>query len=418
MRIVVIPIYYPVERCIMALEIRPIKQEEHDEFLRLVNIAFASEGDFPLQMPPEWTLCGFHDGKMATTYAAWPLTMRFNGGAVPIAGVTTVGTLPIYRRRNYLRQVTARHFELLHELGERPIAALFASMAAIYQRYGYAVVSTRAAYTLEPRYLEWAMDPRLSGELCEEGEDSNDRLLDIYHRFIERRTGYLERKGDFMKIPGAPFATLMPPSKAVTARVTYCEDGKPTGYVFYTAERDKRPGLEMGHTLTIHDLAWLSVPAYHAIWEYLAKMDLVNDIFWYGAPPDDPLKHLLLEPRKLNVKCGDGLLGRIVDVERALPLRKYSREAELTFEVIDDLCPWNRGTWKLDTSPDGSAITRTDQTPQLVMPVSTLAMLSFGQISATEAARMGRLDVTDSGALAAWDDAMRTEYRPYCANSF
>ena len=402
----------------MALEIRPIKPEEHDEFVRLVRIAFASENEFTYKMPPEWTLCGFNDNKMATTYAAWPLTMRFNGGAVPIAGVTAVGTLPIYRRRNYLRQVTARHFELLHERGVRPISALFASLAAIYQRYGYAVVSTRSTYTVDPRYLKWAIAPRLSGQLCEESVDSNDRLLDIYHRFIERRTGYLERSGDFLQIPGAPFATLSPPSKAVTTRISYWEDENPLGYVVYTAERDRRPDQAMGQTLTILDLAWLSVPAYYAIWEYLAKMDLVNDIFWYWVPPDDPLRYLMLEPRQLNVKCGDGFLARIVDVERALPLREYPREAELIFEVVDDLCPWNGGVWKLDTSPDGSAITRTDRTPQLVMPVSTLATLAFGHLSATEAARMGRLDVTDPGALSAWDDAMRTEYRPYCANSF
>jgi predicted acetyltransferase len=401
----------------MAFEIRPIKPEEHSEFLRLVKIAFAAEDEFPLQMPPEWTLCGFHGGKMATTYAAWPLTMRFNGATVPIAGVTMVGTLPIYRRRNFLRQVTARHFEQLHERGERPIAALFASRAAIYQRYGYAVVSTRSSYNVEPREIKWAVNPRLSGEFREEGE-SNDRMLDIYHRFIERRTGYLERKGDFMKIPGAPFATITPPTKVIKARITYWEDGNPLGYIVYTAERDKRLGRKMGHTLSIQDLAWLSVTAYQAIWEYLANMDLVNDILWFGVPPDDPLPHLLLEPNQLNIKCSNGLMARIVDVERALPLRGYSKEVELVFEVVDELCPWNRGTWKLDTSPEGSKIARTTETPQIVVPVSTLAMLAFGHVSATQAARMGRLDATDAGALSPWDDAMRTEYRPYCANSF
>jgi len=402
----------------MALEIRPIEPGELDEFNRLVRIGFASEDDFKVEMPPEWTLCGFQDGKMATTYAAWPLTMQLNGVAAPIAGVTMVGTLPVFRRRNYLRQVTARHFEMLYEQGERPISALYASMAAIYQRYGYAVVSTRTAYTVEPRYLALTRALKLSGEVREEGDDEDDRLLDIYHRFIERRTGYLQRSGDFMKIPGAPFATLMPPSKAVRSRVVYWEDGEPTAYVIYSAERDMRPGRIMGQMLMILDLAWLTVPAYHAIWDYLAKMDLVNEISWFQAPADDPLRHLLLEPRKLNITCGDGILARIVDVERALPLRRYSKEAKLVFEVVDDLCPWNRGTWRLDTSPDGSVIARTSETPQLVMPVSTLAMLVFGHLSATEAARMGRLDVTDSGALAAWDDAMRTDYRPSCANSF
>jgi hypothetical protein len=52
------------------------------------------------------------------------------------------------------------------------------------------------------------------------------------------------------------------------------------------------------------------------------------------------------------------------------------------------------------------------------MPVSTLAMLFFGQITASEAARMGRLDVSDNKALQLWDRVMRTEHRPFCADMF
>ena len=52
------------------------------------------------------------------------------------------------------------------------------------------------------------------------------------------------------------------------------------------------------------------------------------------------------------------------------------------------------------------------------MPVSTLAMIIFNQISATEAARMGRLDVLEPSALSLWDAVMRTAYRPFCADKF
>jgi len=45
-------------------------------------------------------------------------------------------------------------------------------------------------------------------------------------------------------------------------------------------------------------------------------------------------------------------------------------------------------------------------------------MLVFGQISATEAARMERLDVLEHGALSSWDRVMRTAYRPFCADMF
>jgi hypothetical protein len=52
------------------------------------------------------------------------------------------------------------------------------------------------------------------------------------------------------------------------------------------------------------------------------------------------------------------------------------------------------------------------------MPISTLAMIVFGQINATEAARMGRLDVHDARSLSAWDDVMRTKYPLFCADEF
>src|SRR5512135_3089902 len=54
-------------------------------------------------MSPNWTLCGFVDGELATTYAAWPLQIRFDGNPVAMAGVTWVSTHAAHRRRGYLR---------------------------------------------------------------------------------------------------------------------------------------------------------------------------------------------------------------------------------------------------------------------------------------------------------------------------
>ena len=174
----------------------------------------------------------------------------------------------------------------------------------------------------------------------------------------------------------------------------------------------------MGQRLAIQDLVWLSPPAYSAMWGFLSNMDLISRVDWGKAPPDDPLPHLLLEPRKLNITSADGLLARIVDLERALPQRRYNGEATLIMDILDDLCPWNNGAWKLTVSPEGNQIVRTAQAAQLKMPVSTLAMLMFGQISASQAAAMGRLDENIAGSLPLWDDVMRTRSCPFCADSF
>ena len=147
-------------------------------------------------------------------------------------------------------------------------------------------------------------------------------------------------------------------------------------------------------------------------------MDILEEVKWGQVPIDDPLRHLLKEPRMLDMKSTDGVYGRIVDVAKAMDKRGYDREGKLIFRITDDLCKWNQGTWILETSPDGATITPSSETPQLEMPASTLSLLYFGQVSATEAARMGRLNVNDPNSLPVWDQVMSTRYKPACADGF
>ena len=144
---------------------------------------------------PEMTLCAFIDGQVATSYAAWPYTMRFNGASVPVAAITFVGTRPVYRRRGCLRSVITRHFEQLYEQSQQAVAVLFASQAAIYQRYGYAVVSTRNSYVVAPRHLAFTrpFDMPDDGCLRDATDDGAAVFQAIYDRFVMDRTGYLER---------------------------------------------------------------------------------------------------------------------------------------------------------------------------------------------------------------------------------
>jgi predicted acetyltransferase len=403
----------------MEPEIRSARAEEMEEFTRCARIGFGLPPEFKIELQPDWTLCAFSGGKLATSYAAWPLTMQFGAAQVPVAGVTMVSTLPVYRRRNYLRKVTEAHFSRLHECGGSSITALFASMAAIYQRYGYAVVSTRSGYSVEPQYLRFALKMPENGSFQEAGEADQEVMLDIYHRFIAGKIGYLRRGKGMQVAPGAAFSVWNSQPPALPAvKLIYRQAGTPLGYVIYSQVRDIGQGNPMGQRLVVQDLVWLSAEAYYAIWGLLSNMDLITRIDWSKAPPDDPLPHLLLEPRKLNAVSADGLLARIVDIERSLPQRRYSTEGMVTFEVIDDLCPWNCGVWQLNASPQGSQVARTDREAQLKMPVSTLAMLFFGQLSPSLAAAMGRLDVNLPGCLSLWDELMRTPSRPFCADSF
>jgi predicted acetyltransferase len=397
--------------------VRPIKPSEMEDFLVVARLGFGLPPEFKINLDPEWTMCAFTNDKLATSYAAWPLEMYFGGKTIQVGGITWVATHPLYRRRNYLRKITEAHFKHLHDTGGQSITALQASMASVYQRYGYGIVSTKNSYSIEPQYIKFVSQPVLKGQLREAGDSDIDSMVDIYNRFASSKVGLLKRGKGMENAPGN-FNVFMMPPPGLPMKLIYRESGKDLGYVIYSTVRDTSGGNPLGQRIMISDMAYLTPSAYQAIWGYFANMDIVSRVDWNKVPVDDPLPHLLQEPRKLNITSADGLLGRIVDVERALPQRQYLDEGVLIFEVLDDLCPWNCGKWSLTVSASGNEIKRTSRKAHITMPVSTLAMLFFGQINATQAAAMGRMEVFQPKELLTWDKVMRTTYRPACTDIF
>jgi predicted acetyltransferase len=136
------------------------------------------------------------------------------------------------------------------------------------------------------------------------------------------------------------------------------------------------------------------------------------------AAPDDPAFDILLDPRELNATRADHILGRIIDVERALPLRPYGREGRITFDVRDEMCPWNRGGWALEAGAEGAGITRTNDAPQLTLDVSALALLMFGTVAPSSLVRWGRAEASVNAPLELWDAMWRTEHAPHCPDGF
>jgi predicted acetyltransferase len=337
--------------------------------------------------------------------------MYFNGKDTPVAGIAEVGTLPAYRRRGYLRQIVATHFQRMYEDGERSIAILYPSQAAVYRRFGYAMVTTQYTWQIQPRSIQFVNPEPAAGDFRVVTDDELKLLEQIYHGFCRERTGCIHRDRGHWQ-----WNILRLPRQGILGKVVYREDDKPLGYVLYTIE-STGPG-HPNQRLTIRDFAWLSHTAYQAIWQHLAGLDLIGTITRPDVPPDDFLSYLLLEPRVPSVTETNGLMARLVDVPRALTQRNYPMEGRLTFEVQDELCPWNEGRWVMETSGGETSVRKTDDSPQVVMPVSTLALLTFGRISATEAARMKLLDAPESRALPAWDMVMRTAYQPICTDHF
>lgn len=398
------------------LELRPATAEDMDAFDFVVKTVFAGHvnDDPPPPMQPDWTLCAFEDGAMATTFAAYPFKWKLNGASVDAAGVTAVGTLPHKRRRGYLRRIMLESFRRQREAGQA-LAILWASHAAIYQRFGYAVTARAAMYDVAPRDLRFVLEDSPPGAVRLTIDPELDTLREVYRGYIAQRNGELHRLPVMWDLQ----TLRAEKEERPVYHAIYEEGGVAQGYVSYTTRAgvyDVRPEESM--RLTVRELIWLTPHAYVALWTHLAEHDLVHRIVYDNAPEDDPIFDLIHEPRMLRRHTRDGILTRVVDVASALPLRPYGQPGVVRLQVTDPDCAWNAGVWELETDGPSSRVRPVEGGATVQAPIHSVASMLTGYRSVSELVRSGRAELVGDADLALWDGMFATPHRPHCFNGF
>ncbi len=406
----------------MPVEYRPARADEIEQFAYANHVGFgASTADEAVQrtierdtLLPEYTLCAVDDDTLVSQMATLPFTMRWNGRDLACGGVTAVTTLPSHRRRGHLRELMTRAFAGMKQSGQ-PVAMLWASMAAIYQRFGYGIAYTNRGYDFDPRHLRFVDEIPTPGCIrMVKTAESQPIVAGLYDRFAEPRTLMLHRPpawwaGHVMR----PWQANTPPFLLAA----YEEEGAALGYVLYGVEqRPREPGPN--EMITVYDFAWLTPSAHRALVQYLAGYDLVDKIRMFRMPVDDPLFYHAQEPRLLGATDWDGTLVRIIEVQGALEGRGYDNDGRLTFSLDDEMCPWNSGVWELTAEGGSARLKRSAARPDLQLTPRLLAILASGRLSATRLAHIGLLTGADQRSLMAADNLFRTAYAPFCADGF
>jgi predicted acetyltransferase len=403
-----------------AVEVRPARADEMDQFGLVAAYAYAGAfGDGPDNVVsqnnrPEWTLCAFIDGRMATSYSTIPLTMRANGRAVALGGVSAVGTLPEYRRRGLLRKITTQSFADIRTRGQS-VAALWASQAAIYQRYGYALASAQVGYRIDSVDVGFGDGDGGDAQMRRVAGDAGYEIVKkIYIDFVAHRSGYLHRAKPMWLNNALQTSPATGPAHIAVAY----EGPTPVGYVIYHL-RDGRTGhLSRSQEIVVRDLAWLTANAYRSLWSWLGRHDLVGRIVWPRAPVDDPAPELFVEPRLLHMEVRDGIWLRVVDARTALEARGYSTDGTLTLDIgADDLAPWNQGRLKLECGADGARVTPAAATADLRLSSKGLASLYSGFRSARQLRNWGLID-GDDAAVERATRIFATRFAPHCPDTF
>lgn len=329
------------------------------------------------------------------------------GGRITEAHITGVSVLPTHRRRGILSAMMDRQLANIAERGE-PVAGLGASEAGIYRRYGFGVGVEKVSLELSRDHARFAAPPPVDAGRIRLVDRSTalQTLPTVYDAARETRVGMLSRTL-------AAWARALPDNADEGAEhyvVHETGDGRVDGYAVYRTKLSWRDGLPAGE-LTVTELLATSPVTEEALWRYVVGVDLVATITATGRPVDDALPWMLADPRRLRRRPADAMWLRVLDVPTALSGRAYRSTDALVFHVIDNRAPgWAAGHWLVDGTPEGAAVSRTNQPAALVLEAADLAAAYLGAVSFTTLARAGRVhgqpqDVRRADRMFAWTPA-------------
>lgn len=394
-------------------QVRVLEPAEYRRAHTLFNAARhhlpAADEDWPSIEPtyePGRSWGAFRAGELIGTALSYASDIAVPGGRwVPMAMVSRVAVRADHTRRGVMTALTRAQLASLTE----PIATLRATEGLIYGRFGYGVASRGCDVTVDRRRADVHPAAAAGGQV---------RVLDMVEALSVLPVLYERIKGDR---PG----TLRRPrswwdnrraSAAKDAALTVAIHSGPAGDEGFVTYQVRHSSLSAHRcVLTVRDLCAGSDEAWVRLWRFLLGVDLVDDINAWLRPVDEPLELLLADPRACRVGAvEDETWLRLIDVPTALNARSYGEGGPVVVEVSDPLFAANSGRYLITTE----GVRRTDDRPQLLIPVDVLGALYLGDRSPSAFACAGRLTVCDRAALPAADRLFATPEAPWGGTYF
>jgi predicted acetyltransferase len=411
-------------------EIRTATADQLRAFAAPLASAFTEEiteaeyDDWFRTAEPERWISAFEgpDGRDALgCAAAYTFRLTVPGGEVAAAGVTGVGVRPDHHRRGILRALMRHQLDDVRARGE-PVAVLWASEGAIYQRFGYGLATMSGTLEVDRGRTAYARPAPPEGRMRLLDEEGAMAAFPPLYDAMRRATpGAIARTEEWWR--SGPIADREYARRGAGPKYRYLYEvgGVAEGYAMFRvkSEWDHRGSKSQ---LEVHEAITLTPRAVRDVWRFLFEVDLVRTVRAGRIPVPHPLQHLLAEPRALGLVVGDGIWLRVVDLPGALAERRYGTADTLVLEVADAFCPWNAGRWRLATAGEPGAAegraTPSDAEPDLVLDTTDLAAAYLGGVRWADLAGVGRVEERTPGAARRADALFAAERTPWCVLMF
>jgi predicted acetyltransferase len=324
--------------------IRPVDSAEMLQAVYPLT-SYALHPTLPLLDPKEWQervatrrgvtcFAVYEDETSVACAASASMSQNVRGAVLGMGGIWGVATHPAARRKGYSRRLLQRLLEEMHRSG-RPLSALYPFRESFYERLGYVTLpqihkSTFAASTLAP-----LLKADLGGEV--EIALIGERH-DVYREYMRQMQHHTHGMAMFDYVDQASVQSNR--SWLALAKAS----GKTVGLMLYRLSGEG----PIRFTMSASRFYYRCSQGKFLLLQWIARhVDQVDQVeLWLPASE-------LPETWLSDVNAGLDRatftpMGRVVDLAQLGGVQ--TGPGHLSVRVRDPTCPWNEGTWQLETA--------------------------------------------------------------------
>ncbi|WLD95033.1 enhanced intracellular survival protein Eis [Alkalihalobacillus sp. AL-G] len=326
------------------MEIRTIKENEFDDFIKMGEFAFQYElSEVEKQKRKKfmdlkmcWAI--FDDGKMVSKLTIHPMEIWMGEKVFSMGGIAGVATWPEHRRKGFVQTLMRKSLEVMKE-NNQTVSMLYPFSFSFYRKYGWEMTHSIKHYEITPQQIG-KRNPSINGIVSRIDHDS-DRLDRIYNRFAKRYSGTLKRTKEWWQY------SILDNSNDVVA--VYQNSAKEDrGYMIYNVKKE---------TMTIDEMVALDGEAKTELLQFIGNHDSMVNKIRLQVPENDDLAFDLSDP-KIKQEIKSFFMSRIVDIEAFLKEYPYQSEFKepIILHVEDKFADWNNGTFIVKSNERGITV--------------------------------------------------------------
>ena len=324
----------------------------------------------------------YREDTLLAVMAELPIKMRVRGEIHEAMGITFLATAPEFRRKGVFSTGFSDLLELHRDRGTEFVVGRPFKQGA-YDRLGFTMTTEYVSVTCGPAQLLGAVSER-KGEFQRLDIEDWGEIAALYERFSDHPLAF-DRDETYWK---GVVLTYMGDTHFMAV---WKRGDEIRGYVVY-----QLIDLDGQTMLREIDMGYLDYEALGHLLYYMGNHDSQVSKVRFNMPTDVPL-FSLVGREGISYKLQPGHVVRTVNVRRILENISYPDDlsGEVTFEVNDEIAPWNDDVFRLQLDAGSPTCTVTDEDPTARMDVNAFTQLLTGYHDTETLEQLGKLSVED-----------------------